>query len=387
MAEKIRVLIADDVDDTINLIETLLSFDESIEIIGKASNGDEAIDLAFELVPDIILMDINMPGKNGLKTTDIITKKLPEVIVIMMSVQSETEYLKKAMISGAKEYIVKPFNIDTLTNTIHSAYNKEQDRKNYFKKVSSDKNTTKKPRVLSVFSTKGGVGKTTIAINTAISIKRQTEDKVVVMDLDLEFGDASLMFDITPTKTITDLIEDISDLNIDILEEYLMEDSSGVKLLSAPIKPEYADYINPEHIKIIIKVLKEKYKYIIIDTPTNFEEVTLTALDISDKLFFISTMDIPSVKNMKLGLQVMDSLNYSDEKVKILVNNATQKFGIKYKELIETLERDVTKFIPEDKKTVVTSINKGHPFMRKRRNNKIFKGLEELGNMIITGEY
>ncbi|RKD28778.1 response regulator [Thermohalobacter berrensis] len=387
MEQKIKVLIVDDVEETRELMRTLFSFEPRIEIVGEASDGEEAIELTSKLRPDVVLMDINMPGLNGLKATEIISKKMPDVIVIVVSVQKEREYLKKAMLCGAKEYIVKPLDLNTTVKTIIDTYNLEQERRNYIDSSNPNKLVKKDPEIISVFSTKGGVGKTTIAVNTALSITRQTGEKVAIIDLDLQFGDVAIILDITPTKTIVDLIEEISDLNGEILNEYMLEYIPGLKILSAPIKPEYAEYINSSHIEKIIEVMKTEYQYIIIDTPTNFDEVTLTALDMSDKVLFVTNMDLVSIKNTKVGLEVMNSLNYSEEKVKLVVNKASQKFGIKYKDLEEAFENDIRAFIPDDKKTIITSINKGYPFMRYRKSNKICRSMKELSKKIVSGKY
>lgn len=386
MAKKIRILIADDVKETRELVKSLLTFEPTFEIIGEATSGEEAIELSLRLKPDVVLMDINMPGVNGLKATETINMKAPEIIVVIMSVQKEREYFRKAMLCGAKEYITKPFDLNTAVNTILDVYKKEQERRKYVEKAKEDVRK-REPRVISVFSTKGGVGKTTIAVNTAISIAKETGDKVAILDLDLLFGDVAVMMDISPSKTIVDLIEEMTNLNGEILGEYMLEYMFGIEVLAAPSKPEYAEYITSDHVEKIIQIMKKQYQYIVIDTCTNFEDITLTALDLSDKILFVSTMDLVSIKNAKLGLEVMDSLNYSDEKVKLVINKATQKFGIKYKDIQETFDKEITALIPEDNKTIISSINKGYPFMRYRKVNKVYKNMRSLARKIVDDDY
>lgn len=385
MSYKIKILIADDVEETRELVKTLFTFEPRFEVIGEAADGKEAVELALKLKPDIVLMDINMPKVNGLKATEEISMKDPDIIVIIMSVQKEREYLKKAMLCGAKEYIIKPFDLDTAINTIIGAYDKERERRDYINRTSLLDDNKKEPKVITVFSTKGGVGKTTIAVNTAISIAKETGDKVAIIDLDLQFGDIAVMLDIAPTKTIVDLIEDISNINSDILKEYTTQYLQGIDILPAPIKPEYAEYVNSSHIEKIIGIMKKEYQYIVIDTPTSFDDVTLSALDISDKILFVSNMDLVSIKNVRLGLDVMDSLNYSDQKVKLVINKGNQRYGIKFKDLQEAFKKEINAVIPEDNKTIITSINKGYPFMRHRKNGKIYKSIKGLASKIING--
>lgn len=386
MSQKIRVLIADDIKETRKNIITLLDFESRIEVIGEASNGEEALDLTERFKPDVILMDINMPVMDGLKATEKISEQFPDIIVIIMSVQGEREYFKKAMYCGAKEYLVKPFSLDTLIDTIIKTYDKEQNRKKYIVATKNEKNNEMKSKVVTIFSTKGGVGKTTIAINTAISIAGRTNEKVAIVDLDLQFGDVAVMLNITPSKTIVNLIDEIGHLNREILKEYMIEYMKGVDVLAAPLKPEYAEYISHNHIERIIEVLKEDYRYIIFDSVSNFSDITLTALDNSDQVLFISTMNLATIKNVKLGLDIMKSLHYHDEKVKIVLNKISKHFGIKLSDVEEVLGRPVSICIPEDNKTVIPSVNKGYPFMRARSDTKISKSIKKLTELIITGK-
>ncbi|NTV90897.1 MAG: MinD/ParA family protein, partial [Clostridiales bacterium] len=358
--ERIKVVVVDDSVETRNNIKVLLSFDKRIDVIGEAENGEEAIFIAKEARPDIILMDINMPVMDGIRATEEITMEVPESTVIIMSVQGEQEYIRKAMSAGARDFLNKPFNGEDMIRTIIKTYDNEARRR--------EKNNAGKPveeiksKVVTVFSTKGGVGKTTIASNLAVGLARLTKKKVALIDLDLQFGDVSIMLNVSAKNTISDLIKEINQMDGDLLDEYMVSHFSGVRVLPAPMKPEYAEYITSSHIERIIKTLKEKYNYIIIDTSASFHETVLTALDMSDVILFLSTLDLPTIKNVKSGLDVMDSLHYPKEKIKIILNKASEQFGIKYKDFENTLKHPVWSYIPEDSQTVITSANKGFPF-------------------------
>ncbi|MBZ4645092.1 MAG: pilus assembly protein CpaE [Petroclostridium sp.] len=377
MNERIKVIIADDVRETRENIKTLLSFDERIEVVGEAENGEDAVFLVREVRPDIILMDINMPVKDGIKATEEISLEVPETTIVIMSVQIEQEYLRKAMTAGARDYITKPFTGEELVNTIVKTYNLETKRKQK-SAVPRDKGEINS-KIISIFSTKGGVGKTTIATNLAVTIARQTKKRVALLDFDLLFGDVAIHLNVSIKTTITELIKEINILDEELMEEYLVTHFSGVRVLPAPVKPEYAEYVTAQHIEKIIKVLKASYHYIIIDTAQNFNETTLTALDASDAVLFISTMDLPTIKNVKSGLEVMDSLHYSDSKVKIVLNKASEQFGITYKDFEDTVKNKIWISIPEDNQTVINSVNKGFPFVLTRAETKVAKSIYEIG--------
>lgn len=371
--EKIKVVIVDDSVETRNNIKLLLSFEKRIEIIGEAENGEEGIFVTNEARPDIVLMDINMPVMDGIRATEEISLSVPESTVIIMSVQGEQEYIKKAMFAGARDFLNKPFTSDELVRTILKTYDIESRRREH---SSITRNYEEiKSTVITVFSTKGGVGKTTIASNLAVGIARSTKKRVALIDLDLQFGDIAIMLNVSVKNTISDLIKEINQLDRDLMDDYLVTHFSGVRVLTAPIKPEYAEYITASHLERIVNLLKEHYHYIIIDTSASFHETVLAALDMSDRILFVSTLDLPTIKNVKSGLDIMESLHYPKGKIKIILNKASEQFGIKYKDFENTLKHPIWSFIPEDSQTVITSANKGFPFVMTRTETKVAKAI------------
>lgn len=380
--DKIKVVIVDDTEETRNNVKTLLSFEKRIEIIGEAENGEEAIFIVKESKPDIVLMDINMPVMDGIRATEEININVPETAVIIMSVQGENEYMRKAMTAGAKNFLNKPFSSDDLITTILKTYDIESQRR-------QRSNITKvkeevKSKIITVFSTKGGVGKTTLASNLSVSIARATKKRVALVDLDLQFGDVAIMLNASVKNTISDLIKEINQLDSDVMEDYMVTHFSGVRVLPAPIKPEYAEYITASHVEKILNTLKDHYHYIIVDTSASFHETVLQALDMSDKILMLSTLDLPTIKNVKSGLDVMETLHYPKEKVNIVLNKASEQFGIKYKDFENTLKHQIWAFIPEDSQTVITSANKGFPFVMTRTETKVAKAVLNITNDLVS---
>lgn len=375
MANKIRVIIVDDIKETRNNIRTLLQFNQKIDVVGEAENGEEAISLSNKLRPDVILMDINMPVKDGIKATEEISVSLPDTAIIIVSVQGEQEYLRKAMAAGARDFITKPFSSDDLINTIIKTYETEQKRK---EKIVPKTKEEIRSKVITLFSTKGGVGKTTLATNIAVAISKITNIKVAIIDLDLQFGNVGLLLNVPVKNTIIDLVKEATEFETKLIEEYMITHYSGVKVLLAPVKPEYAEFITAAHVEKIVNSLKESYHYIIIDTPNNLNETTLTALDLADKILFVTGLDLPAIKNTKEGLEVMESLRYSKEKLRIVINKSNEQFGIKNKDFEETVKYPIWTSVPEDTQTVITSVNKGFPFVLTRSETKVAKSILEI---------
>jgi pilus assembly protein CpaE len=330
-------------------------------------------------------MDINMPTSDGITATQEISLKYPKTAIIIMSVQGEQEYLKKAMVAGAREYMVKPFSTDELVDTIRRVCDFEKRRRIHLTEPSIVKELQRDPQIITVFSTKGGVGKTSIATNLAISLAEETRKKVVIMDLDLQFGDVAVMLNIIPKRTITEIIQDINQMDSELLEGYLISHPTGVKVLPSPTRPEYAELITGSHVEKILGVLKQNYDYIVIDTPHFFHDTTLTALDLCHQILMVVSLDLPTIKNVKLGLEVLDSLHLKG-KVKLILNRSANDMGIKHEDMEENLNMKIFSHIPSDGRTVVSSVNKGDPFVITHPNTKISESIRELARMVMIGE-
>lgn len=381
----IKILIVDDITETRENIKRLLYFEKDMMVVGEASDGDEAIRQTKKLNPDIVLMDVNMPTLDGITATQEISLKYPKTAIIIMSVQGEQEYLKNAMVAGAREYMVKPFGTDELVDTIRKVCEFEKRRRFNLTEPSVVKELQRDPQIITVFSTKGGVGKTSIATNLAVSLAEETRKKVVIMDLDLQFGDVAVMLNIIPKRTITEIIQDINQMDTDLLENYLISHPTGVKVLPSPTRPEYAELITGGHVEKILGVLKQNYDYIVIDTPHIFHDTTLMAMDLCHQILLVVSLDLPTIKNVKLGLEVLDSLHLKG-KVKLILNRSANDMGIKHEDMEENLKMKIASHIPSDGRTVVSSVNKGDPFVMTHPGTKISESIRELSRMVMIGE-
>lgn len=384
-SKKIRVLIVDDVAETRENIKKLLMFENDIEAVGEAANGDEALAFARHLKPDVVLMDINMPLMDGITATERMTLEQPQIGIIIMSVQGEQEYLRKAMMAGAREYLIKPPSGDELVATIRRVYEVEWKRRQSMGAVvqSAIKEEQREPgRVISVFSTKGGVGKSIIAVNLAVSLKNTTNLRVAMLDLDLQFGDVAMLLDLLPKRTIADLVSEPEHMDKEMLEGYMIEHDSGVRVLPAPLRPEYAEMINGRHIESIIKILKESYDYIVVDTCQSFQDTILAALDASDLIYMVTTLDVPTIKNIKLGLEVMSSLHYENDRVKIILNRSTAEMGVSIQDLTSSIRYAVACQLPSDGKVVVGSANRGIPFVQSDPKSPMTMAIQDLAKQI-----
>lgn len=363
MSDKITILIADDQEEIRESIQEILELTNEFLIVGLASNGEDTIEKAKKLKPDVILMDINMPKLNGLEATEIISKEMPNIIVIIMSVQNETEYLKKAMMNGAKEYVIKPFDTEQIITTINDVVKKHKDRVPVETKIK-----TKSAKITSFFSAKGGVGKSVLATNFALLLSKTK--KTLIIDANIYFGDIGVLMNSKSDKNLSKLIQDEAYSNIEFLEDYIIKSDRGVDLLLAPLKPEDAENISASELSNIIELVKGYYDNIIIDVATNYSEVTLTVLEHSDEIFLIVTPEITALKNTKLSLSLLKSLDFSDEKIKLIINKSNLANAIKKNKIESILNKKVELSIPTDEKNVMKAVQTGEIEISKFGFNK-----------------
>jgi pilus assembly protein CpaE len=382
VADQIKLLIVDDTAETRTNLRKLLLFDDQIVVVGEAGNGAEAVERAQEWQPDVILMDLNMPVMDGIAATERISVDSPQAGIIILSVQGEQEYLRKAMAAGARDYLIKPPAIDDLTQTIHQVYELQRKRK---KSAETSEETLARPgQIIPLFSTKGGVGKSTIAVNLGVALA-QSGHKTVIVDLNLQFGDVAILLDLTPRRTLADLVSETDLLDGATLDGYLMLHASGARVLPAPLRPEYAEMVTTNQVERVLKLLREQYEYVIVDTRPVFDDIILTALDRADSILTIATLDVLAIKSLKLGLEVMASLHYESAKVKLVLNQATLEAGVSAHDLEVSLQYPISFRLPSDPKTALAAVNKGIPIVSGEPKTLLAESLSTLAREIAGG--
>lgn len=378
----IKVLIVDDIAETRESIRRLLEFETDIEVVGEAGSGSEALRLAEKLHPDIALMDINMPEMDGIRTTELLSLRVPGTAVIIMSVQGEQAYLRKAMMAGAREYIIKPFSGDELGSAISQVYAREQQKRETLGSV-PDPVVPEKLRdgqIISFFSTKGGVGKTTLATNLAVELASGGKLQVLLIDLNLQFGDVAVFLNLVPKRTIADLTQSGS-LAFEDIRSYFLTHSSGLHVLAAPTRPEYAEFVTAEQLEKILHEVKPHFDFVICDNVSRFEEISLASMDLADQIWLVTAMDMPTLKNTKLSLEVLEGLHYG-EKVKLMINRAGREMGMESKDIEKSLGFPVAFEVASDGKTLVSAVNQGIPFIRSYPQSKAAEGIRQMAKAL-----
>jgi len=389
-AEKIRVLVVDDDSETRENIRKLLQFETDIEVVGAARSGKEAIELVTETNPDVVLMDINMPDMDGIKATEIILRQTPYVQVVILSVQNDQNYMRRAMLVGARDFLPKPPMADELTSTIRRAGQLAQDEKAKVviaSQVSNSSHTLSninhvQGKVIMVFSPKGGVGCTTVAVNLALALHNEETESALV-DANLQFGDVAIFLNEHGKNSILDLTPIVDELDQEIVRNVMIRNATtGLHILSAPSKPEFAEKIKSEQISKLLEFLKSMYAYIIVDTSSYVNDITLAVLDVCDVIVLLTTQDIPSIKNNRLFLDLMLTLDVPKEKIVFSLNKFDKRITISPEKIGENLKLQVAAVVPLDERVVIPSVNRGVPFVIDNKNQPAAKGIFSLAEAI-----
>lgn len=373
---RIKLVIADDMDELRSNVRRMLNNQENIRIVGEARNGRETIDLVKELQPHVVLMDINMPELDGLKATEILSKDFPNVQTVIMSIQSEQEYFRRAMKAGAKDYLVKPFSTSDLVDTIQNVFNKWiKDRPELIA-------NEMKAEILSFFSTKGGVGRTTLAVNLAASLASRGK-KVLLIDASLQFGDVAITLNQAAKRTIYNIVENNEEITLALLEKNIVRHECGLELLLAPKEPAFAEAIKSEHLLKIIDLARSVYQYVIFDLPPNITEKELAILDRSDLVLLVATLEISSLKNTKICLKTFNDISFDMSKIKLILNKEIPNVGIGKQDLEAGLAIPVYATVPMESEIAQRSLNHGEAFVLKSPSSAIAKSIIGMADRIV----
>lgn len=391
--EKIRVIIVDDVSETRENVRKLLQFESDVDVVGAARTGREAIQLSQELNPDVILMDINMPDMDGITATETIRSKQPAVQVVILSVQSDQNYMRRAMLAGARDFLTKPPMGDELISAIRRAGSMAQsERSKLSVQVQSmpSLGTTSavpgyglpKGKIVTVYSPKGGAGSTTVAVNLALTLHNE-DTRVVLVDGNLQFGDVAVFVNEQGKNTIVDLAPRAEELDPEIVEEVMLKHgASGLHILAAPSRPEYAEKVSSSQFAAVLEYLRQMYAYVVIDTASLLTDVTLSAIDVSDLVILLTTQDIPSIKNCRLFLDLSQTLGIDRERILFAMNRYDKRINITPERVAENLKQEVSSVIPLDEATVMKAVNRGVPFVLDSKNQPASRGIFSLAENV-----
>ncbi len=377
--QKTTVLIID--DQVGNNFKERLTKHGEFTVVGNTDSGDIGFAMAERYEPQVIILNIDMPHNKGISLAEALSLELPMSSLILATIAESKKVLHTALQVGAKDVLSLPVDDDRLFRSVHKAAEQGRMRQRVFSV--KRKKSTPQFKTVTVFSTKGGVGKTTLALNLAIAIRRLTGKRVALVDLDLMSGNLGLMAGIAWKRSIKDMVDDINNLDKEMVDSYCTEHPSGVKILSAPVQPDFSGFIQADHIQKILSLLSEVFNYVIVDGPTYLHDTVIPALEESSEIVAVTTLDLPAIQNMKQCLDLLTRLSMRS-KVRVVLNRVGYMGGLKVKDVEDELGMDVQCVIPDQEKIAMDAANMGKPIFLSARSSNIGKRIEELANKLIV---
>ena len=377
---KISVLLISKIERNINVLRRMID-DPDIAVIGESNGGSLALDKIENMSPDVIAMVYGEGDTDVLNLAERIIYHRPRTFVVLVAEHLDVEMMQGALKAGCHNIVEMPQTSKEMNEYIKSVYNNETLR---LKSISQNDNLVWTSTVITVFGAKGGLGKSTIAANLAVGLA-QSRKKVALIDLDLQFGDLHIFLDLEPKETITELVQDTASPSIDSIRSYMTVHSSGVHVLCAPRSPEYAELISAEKVMSLLSLLRSYYDYVVIDTAPTFSDVNVTALESSTYIFFVTGLDISILKNSKLSISLLDSLQLTD-KVRVIVNRAVDMNSISINDVQKITGFNIWAKVPSDYKVAVTALNRGVPFVIGARNSKLAQSVTGMVSSLLSGK-
>jgi pilus assembly protein CpaE len=330
----------------------------------RAADPDEAMAAVAAEGRDVLASIIgpSLGDRDALALAGALQQGTPDVSVVLIRRQESGELIRQALRMGVKDILSSVSDETAVRTAAARAIEIARTlRGRLGGGAPTDAGEGRAPgKVATVFSSKGGCGKTFLSTNLAVSLARDGAE-VALVDLDLHFGDVAIMLHLFPSHTIYDAAQSPG-LDALTLKSFLTHHDSGVWALVAPTEPTVADTINPGTIANILKLLRSAFDYVVIDTPPAFSEPVLAAFDESDWLVMLATLDVPSIKNLRLTLQTMELLHFPKNRIRVVVNRADSKVGLRMPDVEKLLSSPVDATIPSSR-SVPLSVNKGSPIM------------------------
>ncbi len=348
-------------------------------VVGEAGYGVEAVTVAKERPGDVFLVAVEEPVALALQTIEQLADAVPNAPTIVYSSLADAQSVRRAMVSGARDYLIKPVKPEDLSRAVYGVL--EQEERKRLRADGTSPEVTARGTVITVFGAKGGIGKTTISTNLATTLAKMTGANVCLLDMDTRFGDVAIMMDVAVEASIADVARKIDDINRDNIKDYLVKHYSGVSILPAPLHPTEWRNMTPQHIEKIVELLAQTHDYVVIDTPGTFNELIAATLELANLILLVTSMDIASIKDTALALEMLRAAGVSEDKVKLTINHSTAANSLREEDVSRVLEYDVFWRIPHDL-SVASSTQLGQPIVIAKPYARVSRSIIDLAHAL-----
>ena len=370
---RISCLIVETDQEAIRQIDILSRRIGSIEVRWKTHSVQTGFDIIRKHLPEMAIVGLGQTPDLAIESISAMAKDFPYLYLVALSERTDSDLILRTIRAGAHDFLCKPVKEIDLRATAEKAA-----------KLKATRNETGGPggKILSVFSNKGGNGTTTIAANLADALVRLTGKKVALVDLVLSHGDVTMFFNVNPSYSILDLAKNAEKADYDFLHTLLVRHASGVYILADPPMIEDAEQISPAQVRGVLSALRSMFDYIIVDTPHQFDERTLTALEMSNVILLVSLLNLPSLKNTQKCLELFARIGLRDERVRLVLSRYLPNDEIPKESIEGIMNTPIFFSIPNDYPTVISSINRGKLLSETAPDKEVSRSFDRMAELL-----
>jgi len=374
-----RVVIASGDGFESEQIVQIVSHEEDMAVVGVAQDGLEASQMAIQFSPDVVLLDAQLPEMDGLSAAEAIWLAAPHVATVLMSDDDPAALWRRAMRVGAMDILSKPLAPADLLEVVRAIEQSRARRETREFRALVDPEMM--PRMIAIAGAKGGVGKTTLATNMAVSLAQEHRDETVLVDLYSQFGDVSLMLNLQPKRTLLDLVPLADEIDGDLVEAHLTPHESGLKVLAGSNGPADLDVLGVKCLSAVLGTLKRKYRFIVLDVPPMLYEATRFALTHATAVVLVANLfDLTTLNDTRKLYQLLTRESVPKERIHLVLNRVARQNRLQAAEIERTFGRPAAASIPNAAGLAVASINEGVPFIFSHPQAAASRSIRELSH-------
>jgi len=381
--QSFSILLASRNQSIIEATRATLDEAENLNLVERELTPGNLFSVIEEIQPDVVLLDFNFQQTIFNLIDKIVTEYPKSALVAVISNREEVD-LDLVILSGARAFVQYPYQPGKLVVTIRRVVELRERNHIGAVGVADDKSEIKSKNTFIVFSPKGGVGTTTIAINLAISLQKQLDEDVLLIDGKHLLGHVALYMNLRTANSITDLIAHAGMLDQRLIRQVIIEHKSGVHVLPSPNLIGAAQGIKPESLFKVIQSLQKVYPNIIIDGGNHIDENTVTYMDSSSKILIVLNPDLASMRDVRQFMEIAKSLSYPEEEILLILNMAGRRADVKLREIEGILKMEIFGKIPADDELALSSLNEGVPILLKKPHHAISKAYKQIAKDLVN---
>jgi pilus assembly protein CpaE len=378
----ISVVIADADREELARTRALLQQDHRIQVEATAAERSEVL-LLLDREPDIFLLAANIDPRDTTTMVKQLLELAPSTQVLLLAEDTDAPDMRRAVLAGARGILRKPFTAEELLGTIRDVFETEVARRERIAELARQRKAkATRGRVIVVFSPKGGVGCTVLACNLAIALRRLTNKRVALIDYSLQFGTIGTQLNIQSAHSVAELAPHEEDLDNTILDDVMVQHTSGVKVLLPPISPDQVEMITTESLTGILEGLRSHFDYIVVDTWHSVEDATLAIMESADNLLLVTTPEVPALSTARRFLDMLKRYPQLLYKPQLVVNRHPSKGAVALTEIEKSIGLQALATIPSDGSVITLAINEGIPLFEKSATSVAVRNLSKLAETL-----